>query len=381
MRVLFLNSEYPPLGGGAAHATEEIFNAFAKNDNIHIDCVTAAIDNKYSSQQHSENIAVHRLPIGDKNSSLHYQSSSDLVHYILRAKKFTSDLLEKNKYDLIHAFFTVPAGYVAYKYRSQLPYIISLRGSDVPGYNERFSLHYAGLKPIIKRIWKNAAAVVANSQQLSALGNETAPQLSIPVIPNGIDTDVFYPSKIEPSAEETFRIVCVSRLIARKGIDQLIQAVAELIDSIPNLKLDIVGDGNIREDLEKLALSLGIDKQVNFHGRVPHDQLPEIYRQAHLFALPSKNEGMSNTALEALASGLPLILTDTGGAKELVEGNGILLPVNDQSALLRAILSLANNPEKRLEYRQASRQKAAQFTWQATADEYFKLYSRISETI
>ena len=102
-----------------------------------------------------------------------------------------------------------------------------------------------------------------------------------------------------------------------------------LIETIGGLKNDsveltLVGDGNQEEELKELAKGLGVFDMVVFKGYVNHDNIGEIYRNSDLFVLPSQNEGMGSALLEAMASGLPAIVTDTGGTSELLGGTGWL---------------------------------------------------------
>ncbi len=373
MRILILNPEFPPLGGGAANATAYLLRELSAYKNLSVDLITASVDCE-RTEQLAENVTLHFLDI-KKEGSLHYYTNRQLLRYSNLALVKARQLHAKKPYDLVHAFFGIPSGVIAR--RLGAPYIVSLRGSDVPFYNPRYRWHDRLLfKHLSKQIWKKSAAVVANSQQLAQLARRTSKSIEIPVIQNGVDVDEFQPSETEPPTTP-FRIICVSRLIKRKGIDRLIDAVADISSSHPQLTLELAGDGNIRKELEDQAADRGIRDRVNFLGPIEHDKLVEIYQQSHLFVLPSRNEGMSNTALEALACGLPLILTDTGGANELTKGNGATVPVDDQAALNAAILNILNNDELRGNYRSQSRQKALTYSWAAMAQQYLKLYRTI----
>jgi glycosyltransferase involved in cell wall biosynthesis len=129
--------------------------------------------------------------VGKNEATLHHQSQKELLTYSFKAYKKAEDLLQKNHYDVIHAFFGIPCGVLAWRLgkKYQVPYIISLRGADVPGYSERFSFIYAFLTPLIKKVWKEAYKVVSNSQGLKELALQSAPKQEISIIPNGVDTE------------------------------------------------------------------------------------------------------------------------------------------------------------------------------------------------
>lgn len=382
MRVLFLNYEYPPLGGGAGNATFYLLREFAKIPGLEIDLVTSSIDNQCHWEKVGEKINIHRIPIGKNKKNLHYQSQKDILTYAWKSYWFSRKLAKQKKYNLTHSFFTVPCGFLSllFKYQYNLPYIVSLRGADVPGYSERFSFVYKLLKPLIKTIWKNAAAVAANSQGLKDLALKSKPDQKIEVIYNGVDTDQFRPAD-NLEAKFLFQIVCVSRLTKRKGINYLLEAFGILLKNHPDISLNIVGEGDAKKELMEQAGNSGISEKVNFAGLIKHDSLPEVYQSADIFALPSLNEGMSNTMLEALASGLPIAATNTGGTRELVnEGiNGFIIKMKNSEDIALKLEKLITNPELRKKMSAASRKKAEEMSWEKAAGKYFESYKEIEK--
>ena len=128
--------------------------------------------------------------------------------------------------------------------------------------------------------------------------------------------------------------------------------------------------------LARLAGEFGVS--LRFLGNVAHEELPELYRAHDAFVLPSRNEGMSNTVLEAMASGLPVIVTDVGGTAELVEGNGVRVPVDDEAALRSAVAALRDDAGKRREMGQRSREIALEYSWERVAEEYLRLYREVA---
>ena len=381
IRVLFFNYEYPPLGGGAANATRYIFQEFAKRNDIEISLITSGVGKEYSRETLGENIVIHKLPIGKNPQKLHYQSQKELIIYFWKAFWFSRQLLKKESFDLSHSFFSVPCGLLSWwlKKIKKIPYVVSLRGADVPGYSERFAFIYKILTPIIKLIWQEAHFVVSNSQGLKDLANQSAPKQAIDIIYNGIDVNEFFPRSDWEKA--TQNIITVSRLTKRKGIEYLISAISEVKKSFPGVKLFLAGDGDYRESLSGLVSHLELEETVIFLGLVPHEELPaQVYQKADLFVLPSLNEGMSNTMLEALASGLPLIATPTGGSEELIEEgkNGFIVPMKDPSALAEKIKFIFEQEKERIRMGINSRKKAEELSWQKVMEKYLELYRKIS---
>ncbi|EKE25801.1 MAG: glycosyl transferase group 1 protein [uncultured bacterium] len=380
MKILFFNYEFPPLGGGAGNASYYILNEYAKNPNVEVDFVTASVDEQYHLFKIGENISVHRIPIGKNAANIHFQTKKDLISYTWKSFWFARDLAKKNKYDLTHSFFTVPCGFISMllKWEFGLPYIISLRGSDVPGYSERFVGLYHWVTPTILKIWKHATFVISNSQGLRELALKSNPKKEIGVIYNGIDIREFYPAP-EKKDQDKFTIICVSRVTPRKGIRFLIQALKLLSGRYNHIRLIIVGDGNEKQSLEDLVLSLDLRDKVEFAGAIPHEKVFEYYQKADAFVLPSLNEGMSNVMLEALASGLPLVATDTGGTRELLsdEVNGFIVRMRDADDLEEKIEKLIIKPDLQQKMGQESRNLAEKLSWSNVAAEYEDLYQKI----
>lgn len=385
MKILFLNYEYPPIGGGAGNATEFLLREYAKMLDIEVTLVTSSPD----EQAHSETlgdgrIRIERIPVGKQSTdgkSLHFQSKWHILRYAWESWLFSRELLKKEKFDGIHAFFSVPSGFTAFllKWEFGTPYMVSLRGADVPGYSERFSQLYFFLKPLSRLIWSNAAYVVANSEGLRELALKTNPNQEIAVIRNGVDTEQFRPDETRRDPSIFVVTSGATRVTARKGLRYLVEAVAMLAPQYPELRLDILGDGDEKETLEALVAERKIDNVVRFLGRIPREETYRYYQRADLFVLPSANEGMSNAMLEALASGLPIITTDTGGTKELVEDgvNGLIVRMKDAHDIAEKIAWRLSHRKEAKRMGEESRRRAESLGWNGVAGEYREMYESI----
>lgn len=383
MRILFLNYEYPPLGGGAGNATEYLMREFAKDDDLEVDGIVSAVDNVASEESLGGNVRLYRVPIGDKRNSLKGQSAKELITYAVRALSLGKKLMRERRYDAVHAFFTVPCGAVAWQLEKEfhVPYIVSLRGSDVPGYSKKYKALYFFIKPLVRSIWARASAVVSNSEGLKKLALETKPEQKITVIYNGVDTEVFVPSHIPVASREVFTVLCASRLEARKGFRYVIEAIALLHKKYPQLRLVIAGgDGNAGDALRALVAEKGLETKVTFSGQYDRESLVRLQQEVDVFALPSFNEGMSNSLLEAMAGGLPVLMTPTGGAEELVRDgeNGFLVPFADANAIAEKLEIALGDPQRTQAMGRASRALAETLSWDAVAREYKRTYSSLN---
>lgn len=372
LRVLSLNYEYPPIGGGGGNAHKHLLAELAQFYDLHITLVTSTDKSDPYSERLARNVQGHFLPL--PKADLSYWKRSEVIRYLLTHYGFLHSYLKQISFDLCHSFFGFPTGLLAYHFSKKMPYIVSVRGSDVPGYNARFTADYTLLRPLLKRIYRNSRQVVANSHGLKVLFENQFPGIPSMIIPNGVDTELFSPGNL--LSKDELSIVTVARLIPRKGIDVLLQACSVIEKMGIPFQCHIVGHGPEETNLKNLASELNLTLKVHFHGRLDKIQISRLLPKCDVFVLPSYAEGMSNAALEAMASGLPLVLTETGGSLELINGNGEIVPSGDAMALANSINNLYFHPELLKEMASRSRKLAEQMSWRNVAQQYHDLYCR-----
>ncbi|MCL6540663.1 MAG: glycosyltransferase family 4 protein [Roseiflexus sp.] len=196
------------------------------------------------------------------------------------------------------------------------------------------------------------------------------------VVFNGIDTNLFRPTAPDPNivrTDGTPLLLWVGRLQPWKGVDIALRALQE----IPRAHLMIVGDGETRADLERLAQELGLAERVRFLGALPRERLPSIYAAADLLLATSfASETFGIGLVEAQACGLPVVASRFGGFPEVIdEGHtGLLVPPRDPTALAAAVRTLLNDPERRRAMAAAAPGWAAQFSWSAVVDRIEAVY-------
>ncbi len=379
MRILMLNYEFPPLGGGAANANFNLLKQFAETNDLSIDLITSS-SNTAKTESFSDRITIHRVDIGKDGQNFSHQTQKELLGYSVKSWSKARSLIKKYDYDLIHAWFGIPCGFIAMllKWQYQIPYIISLRGADVPGYKDRFKLLDKLFFGWLNRffVWKQANKVIANSKKLKQLALKTAPKQEIAVIANGVDTELFKSNWKKP--DDKLRITPGwTRLEKRKRIDLLLKAVAK---TGQNLEVVIPGTGKELSKLKELASQLDLEKQVQFleigeNTAKNRERVAEVLAKCHILCLPSDNEGMSNAVLEGMASGLVLLLTDVGGTEELLEDgeNGYLIKRN-QNSIQTKLDQLLSNKDKIIQMGKQSREKATSSSWKSVAANYLNEY-------
>ena len=208
---------------------------------------------------------------------------------------------------------------------------------------------------------------------------------------NGVDSERFHPgqdrSPLPPgfAPPGTWVIGAVGRLEKVKDHPNLVQAFIRLAETLPDarrrLRLVIVGEGSTRATLETLLDAAGLRELAWLPGA--RDDVPELLRAMDLFALPSQAEGISNTILEAMACGLPVVATAVGGNAELVVdgATGRLVPANDPQALAAALGELIDDPERMSAYGAAGRRRVEErFSMDAMTAAYLKVYDAVLKT-
>lgn len=379
IRILMFDNEFPPLGGGTGVVNFHLLQEMAQRPEVIVDLVTSSRSRTtYETERFAERITIHKVPVDNRN--IHHATNRELLRYGRRGLRLARRLVKQHRYDLSFAFAGVPAGAISYLLRLThgLPYVLSLQGPDVPWFEARYNYLYPVLTPLIKQIWRRAGAVTAISAEQEQLAHRTMPDLNLVTIPNGVDTTLFAPAPVEP--RRAFTIVCVARLIERKGQQYLLEAFARLRAGCGQpLRLTFVGTGDAEPQLRQSADRLHVADAVTFTGFVSRERMPSVYREADVFVLPSQQEGMSIALLEAMASGLPVIVTDTGGTAELVTKgeNGEIVPWADVPALTHALRGLLNAEGRRRQMGMESRRRAMQFGWPVLATRYLDLCARL----
>lgn len=208
----------------------------------------------------------------------------------------------------------------------------------------------------------------------------------IETIINGIDGHIYRSDAVKGiakrkqfRAEDKVVIGHVARLSPEKDQKNLLKAFSMVVKEIDNVRLFIVGDGPLRNDLESLAKELNISDKVVFAGF--QGDIPALLNMFDLFVLSSIREGTSLTLIEAMAAGLPIVATDIGGNPNVVsdKNTGLLVPAQDPDKLAEAIICLCRNPKMREEMGKAGRKRMEEnFNLGRTADRYAELYTELA---
>lgn len=367
MRILILNYEFPPLGGGASPVSYEIAKRYVGLGH-QVDVVT----------MHYGGLPFHEIVDGiDVFRVKCFRSKKEMCHlhemlsYVVSAWFFLRKHLKKNKYDANHTHFLIPTGVLSLwvKWKFGLKYIITAHGSDVPGYNEdRFTFSHRFTKPILGKIIANSEKIVSPSSFLRDLILKNFGDIfndKICKIPNGIDSSIFTPNQKDKI------ILTTGRLLPRKGVQYLVKAVS---DRDIGYTVHICGDGPMRAELENLAKQS--KTKIIFHGWL--DSKSEAYRallsKASIYVLVSSKENASVALLEAMSSGCGVITSNVSGCPETVDDSGIIIPPEVAKALNEALMTYINNPKLLDDKMKAARQRVVDmYDWQFLTQCYLDL--------
>jgi glycosyltransferase involved in cell wall biosynthesis len=370
LRVLVLCHEYLPIGGGAAAVCQALSRHYqAAGFSVHV--VTMAYGD-LPPEEVVDGIAVHRISCRRKRKDM--AAPSEGLRWAWRARKVVRRLHNLQPFDVVHAHFVMPAGIVGHwlKRTNGIPFLVTLHGSDVPGFNqERLQLTHRIVRPWWRRICRSADRIVSPSHDLMELLQSSTGDYRGTIIPNGFDTQRF------ELGRKQNRILLCSRLVERKGFHTFLKAIQPL--QLEDWSVDIVGDGPMRDRLAAIAQQCSVP--VRLHGWIDNDspKLAQLYQQARIFALPSERENCSIALLEAMSAGCAVITTDVSGNPEVVGDCGKLVAPNEVAGLQQALVHLTTDlPHCQLLGQQALKRARNEFDWRVVGTRYVELCQELA---
>jgi colanic acid/amylovoran biosynthesis glycosyltransferase len=257
-------------------------------------------------------------------------------------------ILSETRSRLLHIYFGQIGVHLLPLIRSwENPSIVSFHGADV-----MVDLNKPAYREATLQTLEAVELVLVRSNSLRrALADVGCDPRKIEVQRTGIPLEEFrFRERVFPE-DGQWRLVQAGRLIEKKGLPFTFRAFAVFLEQYPNATLTIAGEGPLHDQLQGLARELGIEKRVSFTGFISQEQLREIYYRSHIFVHPSQTghdgnqEGIPNSMLEAMATGLPVFATVHGGIPEAIENGvtGILVPERNDKMLAQALLDAAEN--------------------------------------
>lgn len=358
LHILVLCYEYPPVGGGGGVGARQYAEAWAAAG--HRVTVLTSGTATLPAEVTSTNLRVVRLRVSGRRERATATNRAMLGYLLAGTAWIVRQRQELRDIDVINTHFAIPTGPLGMfaAHVLDVPNVLTIIGGDIYDPSKASSPH--------RHLWTRAANrwIIGDADAVVAISSDTRDrarryygvQRPIRVIPYGFSPPEAAPAGGEPAETASggdgerdkggFRLVAVGRLVARKGFDDLLRALALLPAEV---RLEVIGDGPLTETLQAQTAELGLTDRVSWPGFLPRPEILRRLRRSDCFVLSSLHEGLGIVVQEAMYAGLPVVATDNGGQTDLVahEETGLLVPVGAPAAIADAVRRLAADPDLR----------------------------------
>lgn len=362
--ILITAPYFPPYGGGLERYALEMSRMLSNEYKVVV--VTSGERFGDDSLEHQGDVKIHRLSYNIKICNTPFS-----FKWFRKVRK----IITNEKPSLINIHMPVPGiGDIAFLLSRGVPKVVTYHsGSISKGFSiwtiftfiyERFFLSY---------FLSRSKKIICSSDYIRYGFLKRYISKSVTITP-GVDVNRFHPNETSKTKHTSILFVAgLGKTETYKGLSTLIEAVKGIVEVNNDLVLNVVGDGDMREEYENYVQSIGLEKNIKFWGKLDGDRLVEKYQKNHIFVSASTNESFSMVILEAMASSLPIIAFDVGSTAQMIEDgkNGFLLSCSSAQQLRIKILELIGSKELANEFGVKSRQKVEQkYTWDKKFAEY-----------
>ncbi|MEN6548157.1 MAG: glycosyltransferase family 4 protein [Armatimonadia bacterium] len=379
--MLFVNYEYPPLGGGGGMSMRELAVELARRHEV---MVLTSGTPELATRERLDGVEIVRVPVPGRGSHS-VASLSSMAGFMWGGRKLGLRVAREFRPDVINTWFALPSGpvgdYLARKLR--VPHLLDLHGGDVYDPSKWMSPHrWPCLRRYVGRLIRRADRVAAVSSELRDRAGQYcgADTQSILVLPHGQRAPEVTPLSREALGlpEGAFIIASVGRLIARKAYHRLIEALALLGDDRAHLLL--IGEGPLREELQALAARLGVAERVHLAGWVTDERKFQLLMASDVFALSSLHEAFGVVYVEAMYSGLPVVSTIEGGQRDFLrhETNALVLNEAEPARFAAAWRRLLDDEDLRRRLAAGARETAAELSIARMAQRYEAVFEEMA---
>jgi glycosyltransferase involved in cell wall biosynthesis len=379
LKILIINYEFPPLGGGGGVATYDLALEWEKHGQV--DVLTSG----YSGLESFEKVS----GINVYRSRIFFRKSRDAATFISMLSFLITgfidgfNLCRKNRYDVINTHFAVPSGPLGYILGKlfRIPNVLSLHGGDIYDPSKKMSPHNSAVfSRVVKFILNRADRIVA--QSTNTRDNTIkyySPVKDVEIIPLA-----FHPPVIPRITREklglekdTFYFITIGRLVKRKAVDTILHALSGIKNK--KIKLLIVGDGPEMGYLSDLTSALNLNDRVQFPGYVEDDKKYSYLNNSDAFILTSLHEGFGIVFMEAMFTGLPIVCTNHGGQVDFLthNENALMLNVGDVESCRRYMMKIYTDTALYKIMAKNNKKKVKDFYAESVAAEYLKIFNEI----
>ncbi|MCL1865056.1 MAG: glycosyltransferase family 4 protein [Spirochaetes bacterium] len=381
LKILIINYEFPPLGGGGGVATYDLALEWEKYGRVDV------LTSDYTGLDQFENVK----GINIFRTKVFFRKSRDAATFISMLSFLLTGLItgfklcKQNRYDIINTHFAVPSGPLGYILGKifKIPNVLSLHGGDIYDPSKKLSPHRSFIfGRIVKFILNRADRIVAQSS--NTRDNAVTyykPNKEIKIIPLA-----FHPPIIGRKGRESigldkgsFYFITIGRLVKRKSIDTILHAMSQI--NIKKIKLLVMGDGPEMDFLVNLTNELGLNDRVRFLGYVADENKYTYLKNSDSFILTSLHEGFGIVFMESMFVGLPIVCSNHGGQIDFLknEENALLIDVGDVESCKKSMLRVYKEKELRSKMYKNNKKKVKDFYGEAVAYEYIKIFRELKK--
>lgn len=376
LKILTLNYEYPPVGGGGGYICKNIMDELSERGH-EITVITSCYDS-LPTQELRENLSIYRVPVFLRTKQ-DVGSLPSLLSYVPNCIKKAQKLIKKTKFDVINTHFAVPSGPAGYylSQAHQISNVLTIYGGDIYDPTKFLSPHKTLLlKSVVRKMLNTADHIISDSHDIEGhtrrIYGITRP---ITVIPPGVRpfTGTKKSRKDLGLPEETIILVTLGRLVVRKNNTQLIDVIRN-IEKVCDCHLVVMGDGPERAALERRIEQYGLKNKITLAGRVGEEKF-QIMSAADIYVSTAIHEGFGLVFLEAMESGLPVLSYDNGGQTDfLVDGKtGFVVEFGNTQKYTDRLMQLIRSAELRQQMRRHNREYIRNFYTSRCAEQYIEV--------
>jgi glycosyltransferase involved in cell wall biosynthesis len=381
MKILVINYEYPPIGGGGGFVTRDIIEDIAGKG--HEVTVITSHYKGLAKRETVNGVNVIRVPVIFRNK-LEVANMPSMFCYLPASTFHGLFKFNQKTFDVINTHFAVPSGPAGYVLSRvfKWPNVLSIHGGDIFDPSKSSSPHNTPVfSNIVTAMLKSADRVVAQSNDTKR-NAYTYYKINRPVevIPLGIKKPMFERKRRSDfDLKEDEIVFCtIGRLVKRKNIDDICSVLSRLKNDY-SFKFLIIGDGPERGHLEALKVKLNLDNHVRFLGNVTDEEKFQILELSDFYLSTAQHEGFGLVFLEAMECGLPIVCYDRGGQNDfLISGKtGYLVELGNKDTFRSRIVELINNAELKASMREYNRRLIQNYYISACAERYISLFNDV----